>query len=80
MADYMGHTVKEHTNTYQKWMDKDINLEIYKEVVLEEQTTQGDLRTEITRLRAEVETLKAENESLRSLLVSYQLGASLNPS
>ncbi|KJH70387.1 site-specific integrase [Aliterella atlantica] len=52
MADYMGHSVQEHTKTYQRWMDKDVNLEIYQQVVMKKQ------ETEAAALKAEVELLR----------------------
>lgn len=79
MADYMGHTVEEHTKTYQRWMSKDTNLEIYKEIVLKEQTkTKEDLEIENELLKAELESLKAENESMKQLLTQRQLDELFN--
>lgn len=78
MADYMGHTVNEHTETYQKWMDKDANLEIYKEVVIRKQTmTKEEMQFMIVELRAENAAIKAENESLKVSLIKYQLNSTL---
>ena len=75
MADYMGHTVQEHTKTYQRWMNEDTNLEIYKEVVIHRQgTTKEALKSRIAELEAENLALKAENESLKGILVQNQLG------
>lgn len=72
MADYMGHTVNEHTRTYQRWMSADTNLEIYKEVVIQKQgTTKEALRERIRELEAQILALKAENSSLRGLLGKY---------
>lgn len=81
MADYMGHTVQEHTGSYQKWMSEDTNIEIYKEVVLEKQAvTREDLKAEnellkaeITALKSQVASLQTENETLRKLLIEHQL-------
>jgi integrase len=79
MADYMGHTVQEHTKTYQRWMNEDTNLEIYKEVVIHRQgTTKEALQARISELEAENLALKAENSTLKGLLVKHQLGALLN--
>ena len=78
MADYMGHTVQEHTKTYQRWMNEDTNLEIYKEVVIHRQGTSKEaLKSRITELEAENLALKAENESLKGILVQHQLGKML---
>ena len=75
MSDYMGHTVQEHTKTYQRWMNEDTNLEIYKEVVIHRQgTTKEALKSRIAELEAENFALKAENESLKGILVQHQLG------
>ena len=75
MADYMGHTVQEHTKTYQRWMNEDTNLEIYKEVVIHRQGTSKEaLKSRIAELEAENLALKAENESLKGILVQQQLG------
>lgn len=71
----MGHTVQEHTKTYQRWMNEDTNLEIYKEVVIHRQgTTKEALKSRIAELEAENVALKAENESLKGILVQQQLG------
>lgn len=79
MADYMGHTVEEHTTTYQRWMSKDTNLEIYKEVVIEKQTaTKEEMKSRIAELEIEISSLKAENESLKMLLTEYKLDDLLN--
>ena len=75
MSDYMGHTVQEHTKTYQRWMSEDTNLEIYKEVVIHRQgTTKEALKSRIAELEAENLALKAENQSLKGILVQHQLG------
>ncbi|MDJ0734582.1 MAG: integrase [Nostocaceae cyanobacterium] len=74
MADYMGHTVEEHTKTYQRWMSEETNLEIYKEVVIYRQgTTKEALRERIRELEAENLALKAENETLKGILIRHQL-------
>jgi len=86
MADYMGHTVQEHTKTYQRWMDRDTNLEIYKEVVIDKQALTKEelkaenelLKVENRMLATEIESLKTENESLKALLTRYQLDGLLN--
>lgn len=75
MADYMGHTVQEHTKTYQRWMNEDTNLEIYKEVVIYKQGTSKEaLKERISELEAENLALKAENATLKQLLIQHQLG------
>ncbi|MBW4641984.1 MAG: integrase [Goleter apudmare HA4340-LM2] len=74
MADYMGHTVQEHTKTYQRWMNEDANLEIYREVVIHRQgTTKEALKARISELEAENTSLKAENATLKGLLIQNQL-------
>ncbi|MDJ0616040.1 MAG: integrase [Calothrix sp. MO_192.B10] len=74
MADYMGHTVQEHTKTYQRWMNEDVNLEIYREVVIHRQgTTKEALKERIRELEAENLALKAENETLKGILIRHQL-------
>ncbi len=74
MADYMGHTVQEHTKTYQRWMNEDTNLEIYREVVIHRQgTTKEALKERIRELEAENLALKAENETLKEILIRHQL-------
>ncbi|MBH8564901.1 integrase [Nostoc sp. CENA67] len=79
MADYMGHTVQEHTKTYQRWMNEDTNLEIYKEVVIYRQgTTKEALKERISELEAENTALKAENATLKGLLIKHQLGEFLS--
>ncbi|MBD2449851.1 integrase [Nostoc sp. FACHB-152] len=79
MADYMGHTVQEHTKTYQRWMNEDANLAIYKEVVIHRQgTTKEALQDRIKELEAKNIALKAENATLKGLLVKHQLGELLN--
>ncbi|WP_414543861.1 integrase [Nostoc sp. CCY0012] len=79
MADYMGHTVQEHTRTYQRWMNEDTNLEIYKEVVIYRQGTSKEaLKERIKELEAENVAIKAENATLRGLLVQHQLGELLS--
>ncbi len=75
MADYMGHTVQEHTKTYQRWMNEAANLEIYKEVVIYRQgITKEALKERIKELEAENLALKAENATLKSILVKNRLG------
>lgn len=79
MADYMGHTVQEHTKTYQLWMSKDTNLEIYKDVVINKKVqTQEELRLILAFKEDEINALKTENESLKALLASQQLDKLLN--
>lgn len=75
MADYMGHSVQEHTKTYQRWMSEDANLEIYKEVVIQRRgATKEALQERIEELQAENFALKAENETLKRILIQHQLG------
>lgn len=75
MSDYMGHTVQEHTRTYQRWMSEDANLEIYKEVVIQKQNSGRDaLREVIKELEAENAALKAENATLKAILAKHQIG------
>ncbi len=75
MADYMGHSVQEHTKTYQRWMNEDANLEIYREVVIHRQGTSKEaLKARISELEAENIALKAENATIKGLLVQQQLG------
>lgn len=79
MADYMGHTVQEHTKTYQRWMNEDTNLEIYKEIVIQKQlNTQEALKARVHELEVENAALKAEIEALRELLIKHQLGELLD--
>ena len=79
MADYMGHTVQEHTKTYQRWMNEDTNLQIYREVVIHRNGTSKEaLRERIKELEAENFALKAENESLKGILIQNRLGELLN--
>ncbi|MBW4615515.1 MAG: integrase [Desmonostoc vinosum HA7617-LM4] len=79
MADYMGHTVQEHTKTYQRWMNEDANLEIYQEVVIHRQgITKEALKARISELEAENNAIKAENATLRGLLIQHQLGELLS--
>ena len=49
MADYMGHTVQEHTKTYQRWMSEDTNLQIYQEVVIHRNGTSKEALKEIIK-------------------------------
>ncbi|BAY89296.1 isC family protein [Tolypothrix sp. PCC 7601] len=75
MSDYMGHTVQEHTKTYQRWMNEDANLEIYREVVIHRQGTSKEaLKARIAELEAENQAIKAENATLKALLIQHQLG------
>ncbi|BAY82080.1 hypothetical protein NIES267_15580 [Calothrix parasitica NIES-267] len=79
MADYMGHTVQEHTKTYQRWMNEDANLQIYQEVVIHRNGTSKEALKEIIReLEAENKSLKAENDSLKGILIKHRLGELLN--
>ncbi|WP_414576721.1 integrase [Anabaena sp. CCY 9402-a] len=79
MADYLGHTVQEHTKTYQRWMNEDTNLEIYKEVVIHRQGTSKEaMKERINELEAETLALKAENATLKQLLIQHQLGELLS--
>ncbi|AUT00521.1 integrase [Nostoc sp. CENA543] len=79
MADYMGHSVQEHTKTYQRWMNEDTNLEIYKEVVIHRQGTSKEaLKERISELEAEILALKAENATLKQLLIKHQIGEMLS--
>jgi integrase len=75
MSDYMGHTVQEHTRTYQRWMNEDANLEIYKQVVLDEPgATKEVLQERIRELEASNSALSLENDRLKEILVKHQLG------
>ena len=79
MADYMGHTVQEHTKTYQRWMSEDTNLKIYQEVVIHRNGTSKEALKEIIKeLEAENKSLKAENDSLKGILIQHRLGELLN--
>ncbi|BAZ08534.1 site-specific recombinase XerD-like protein [Calothrix sp. NIES-4071] len=74
MSDYMGHTVNEHTKTYQRWMSEDANLEIYKEIVIHRAgTTQEAMKERIKELESENLSLKAENTTLKAILIKHQL-------
>ncbi len=74
MSDYMGHTVNEHTKTYQRWMSEDANLEIYKEVVIHRVGASKEaMKERIQELEAENIALKAENNTLKSILIKHQL-------
>ena len=75
----MGHTVQEHTKTYQRWMSEDTNLHIYQEVVIHRNGTSKEaLKERIKELEAENLAVKAENESLKGILIKNQLGELLN--
>jgi integrase len=72
MADYMGHTVLEHTKTYQRWMSESENLEIYKDIVINRNaTTKEALKARITQLEAEISALKAENNTLKATIINF---------
>ncbi len=75
MSDYMGHTVQEHTRTYQRWMNEDTNLEIYKEVVLDGRgSTKEVMQQRIRELEAENSALREENHRFKEILIKHQLG------
>jgi integrase len=75
MADYMGHTVQEHTKTYQRWMSEDANLEIYKEVVINRMGSSREaMKGRIRELEAENLALRGENETLKEILRKHGLG------
>lgn len=78
MADYMGHTVQEHTKTYQRWINEDTNLEIYKEIVIQKVNTQEVLKARVNELEVENAVLKAEIKTLRELVIKHQLGKLLS--
>lgn len=79
MADFMGHTVREHTETYQKWMNENVNKEIYEKVVLGKQIPNEEVtKSKLAELKNENASLKAENESLKALLARYRLEGLLN--
>lgn len=73
MADFMGHTVREHTDTYQRWMAEDVNKELYREAVLKQELTKEAMTSKIVRLEDENAALKAENELIKRLLTQRQL-------
>ncbi|PAX51186.1 site-specific integrase [Brunnivagina elsteri] len=75
MADYMGHSVQEHTKTYQRWMSEDANLEIYKEVVINRMGgSRGAMKEKIRELEADILALKGENDVLKGILHQHGLG------
>ena len=59
--------------TTQRRMDKDINLEIYRKLVIQPVSDREPLRKRVEELEAENLVLKAENENLRGKLIRYQL-------
>ncbi|MBF2063049.1 MAG: integrase [Calothrix sp. C42_A2020_038] len=67
MSDYMGHTVNEHTKTYQRWMSEDANLEIYKEVVI------NSVGMSKEAMKERIKELEAENQTLKAILIKHQL-------
>ncbi len=76
MADYMGHTIQEHTKTYQRWMSEDANLEIYKEVVINRMGSSREaMKGRIRELEAENLAVRGENETLKEILRKHQLGS-----
>ncbi|MBE9190555.1 integrase [Gloeocapsopsis crepidinum LEGE 06123] len=78
MADYMGHTVQEHTKTYQRWINEDTNLEIYKEIVIHKVNTREALKVRVDELEIENAVLKAEIKTLREIVIKHQLGKLLS--
>ncbi|WP_353930913.1 site-specific integrase [Okeanomitos corallinicola TIOX110] len=64
-ADNLGHSVQQHTDTYQRWF----GLENRKKAISHAVKKQDELQ----ELREEIVKLKAENQELRNLLDKYQI-------
>jgi integrase len=67
-AKWMGHSVEEHCQTYQKWMDKTTHAKAFDKVI------KGDIElSEIHRLRLENQFLKDEISRLKQEIEGLKL-------
>ena len=64
-ADNLGHSVQQHTDTYQRWFGLENRKKAIKQAV--------EKKDELNELREEIIKLKAENEKLKELLAKYQI-------
>ncbi|HLP91069.1 MAG TPA: hypothetical protein VK184_21110 [Nostocaceae cyanobacterium] len=69
-ADNLGHSVQQHTDTYQRWFGLENRKKAIKQAV--------DKKDEMDELREEILKLKAENEQLKQALAKYQMAEVLN--
>jgi len=71
MADYMGHSVDQHTTTYQKYMTFETRKEVYSKAInrakeaLAEKTEVELLREELARVKADNQRLMTDNQRLQ---------------
>ncbi|NET02492.1 MAG: site-specific integrase [Sphaerospermopsis sp. SIO1G2] len=64
-ADNLGHSVQQHTETYQRWF----GLENRKKAINKAVENQDELE----KLREEIVKLKTENQQLKEMLAQYQI-------
>ncbi|MFM7405673.1 MAG: hypothetical protein ACKO3K_03120 [Cuspidothrix sp.] len=69
-ADNLGHSVQQHTDTYQRWFGLENRKKAINQAV--------EKKDEINELRDEIVKLRAENEQLKQILAKYQLVEALN--
>lgn len=63
-ADNLGHSVQQHTETYQRWFGLENRKKAIKQAV-------GN-KSELDLMKDEITTLQAENDALNNLLKEYQ--------
>jgi integrase len=63
-ADNLGHSVEQHTQTYQKWIDTDKRKKAFDAAITKKSQVEI-LQDEISNLKLEIETLKIENQRLK---------------
>lgn len=63
-ADNLGHSVEQHTQTYQKWIDTDKRKKAFDAAITKKSEVEA-LQDEIFHLKLEIEKLKMENQQLK---------------
>ncbi len=63
-ADNLGHSVEQHTETYQRWISIELRAQSMQATFTEKNEV-NELKNEIIQLKLEVERLKIENERYR---------------
>ncbi|MFK0733291.1 MAG: site-specific integrase [Gloeotrichia echinulata GP01] len=71
-ADNLGHTVEQHTNTYQKWISLDTRRKAFEQAANKKDEI-NELRDENMALKNEVARLRTELEQVRSILAEHQI-------
>ncbi|WP_066425526.1 site-specific integrase [Anabaena sp. 4-3] len=76
-ADNLGHTIEQHTDTYQKWFSIEHRKQAIKQAV-NKKDEMDELKEENIMLKTEVARLKSELEKLMLMLTEHQIKQALS--